>query len=278
MKQRAFTLIELLVVIAIIAILAAILFPVFAQAKAAAKKTAALSNIKQLGVASAMYLTDNDGVYPMGLGRDWWAPRDGGWTIDTQPYIKSYALLLDPSDPKSKRLWPADFTTGGNRNTALPISFAANGAMKWDSGLNSWAVYGLMGLMQDSWIKRNSAAEGAVTKPAETVMFASRHNGQILWGNGLYMPGVNWWDGDGSAGQIPDGANTDVNGVDRTVPYATNGVTWNKNGHFGAVSVTTEQGLFVFADGHAKAMNPVATNPHSANQPTRNMWDAYRAE
>ena len=62
--KRAFTLIELLVVIAIIAILAAILFPVFAQAKLAAKKTADLSNIKQLGTALAIYMNDNDDLYP----------------------------------------------------------------------------------------------------------------------------------------------------------------------------------------------------------------------
>jgi prepilin-type N-terminal cleavage/methylation domain-containing protein/prepilin-type processing-associated H-X9-DG protein len=59
-----FTLIELLVVIAIIAILAAILFPVFASAKATAKKTACLSNQKQIGLALMMYLNDSDGAYP----------------------------------------------------------------------------------------------------------------------------------------------------------------------------------------------------------------------
>ena len=62
--RRGFTLIELLVVIAIIAILAAILFPVFAQAKEAAKKTACLSNQRQTGLASAMYVADHEDVYP----------------------------------------------------------------------------------------------------------------------------------------------------------------------------------------------------------------------
>jgi prepilin-type N-terminal cleavage/methylation domain-containing protein len=63
MKSRAFTLIELLVVIAIIAILAAILFPVFAQAKLAAKKTSGLSQVKQIGTAMQIYLADYDDVY-----------------------------------------------------------------------------------------------------------------------------------------------------------------------------------------------------------------------
>ncbi len=63
-KSRAFTLIEVLVVVGIIAILAAILFPVFAQAKEAAKKTACVSNLKQLWSATALYMADTDDVYP----------------------------------------------------------------------------------------------------------------------------------------------------------------------------------------------------------------------
>src|SRR5947208_317325 len=62
--KRAFTLIELLVVIAIIAILAALLFPVFAKAKAAAKKTATLSNVKQISTGMFLYIGDNDDTYP----------------------------------------------------------------------------------------------------------------------------------------------------------------------------------------------------------------------
>ncbi len=69
-KETAFTLIELLVVIAIIAILAAILFPVFAQAKLAAKKTTDLSNIKQIGTSQQIYVSDYDDHFAMAITKD----------------------------------------------------------------------------------------------------------------------------------------------------------------------------------------------------------------
>lgn len=93
MKRRGFTLIELLVVIAIIAILAAILFPVFAQAKVAAKKASDLSNQKQLSLGSVMYSTDSDDFFPRNL---YFATNSSGawvedinWAKATLPYIKS---------------------------------------------------------------------------------------------------------------------------------------------------------------------------------------------
>jgi prepilin-type N-terminal cleavage/methylation domain-containing protein len=103
MKKRngAFTLIELLVVIAIIAILAAILFPVFAQAKAAAKQTQALSNTKQLGLSMLIYSSDFD---------DWRTPRSAGsgeygqleWKQLIIPYVKNQDIYRDPVNPASK--------------------------------------------------------------------------------------------------------------------------------------------------------------------------------
>lgn len=100
--RRAFTLIELLVVIAIIAILAAILFPVFAQARNAAKKTASISNVKQINLAAVMYHSDNDDVtvprrYTYGAP----VPPDNGtlfWSNLMQPYVKNDALFFCPND------------------------------------------------------------------------------------------------------------------------------------------------------------------------------------
>ena len=88
-QRRAFTLIELLVVIAIIAILAAILFPVFAQAKVAAKRTSDISNVKNIALGINIYLADNDDVLPMSRtvinGGDWWTSRMMSWKDATLP-------------------------------------------------------------------------------------------------------------------------------------------------------------------------------------------------
>src|SRR5688500_16674221 len=101
--HKAFTLIELLVVIAIIAILAAILFPVFARAKAAAKRTSSLSNVKQLGTAFHIYVADYDDVTP-----SIWSGWTGAvcqptgeqcsweWWFGLYPYFKSIDLIYSP--------------------------------------------------------------------------------------------------------------------------------------------------------------------------------------
>jgi prepilin-type N-terminal cleavage/methylation domain-containing protein/prepilin-type processing-associated H-X9-DG protein len=109
---RGFTLIELLVVIAIIAILAAILFPVFAQAKAAAKKTSCLSNSKQIGTAELMYMNDYEDqiheLYPGGCTNNAGNVAPYTWMGTLQPYIKSVDLFNCPA-ASNKIKSPLDF-------------------------------------------------------------------------------------------------------------------------------------------------------------------------
>jgi len=146
--RRAFTLIELLVVIAIIAILAAILFPVFSQAKEAAKKTTCISNMHQLGLGIAIYKGDFDDVNPRyrfcpdlpgnelctnltnptlftGPNEIWWAPYDNSVAPDSQgpypnfkagltaPYIKNLKIFKDPSDPTWQVAYAMSYITNG---------------------------------------------------------------------------------------------------------------------------------------------------------------------
>jgi prepilin-type N-terminal cleavage/methylation domain-containing protein len=285
--KKGFTLIELLVVIAIIAILAAILFPVFAQAKAAAKKTQALSNIKQLGLANMMYMGDFDDRFCYAVGNAWWGETDGNWVMNTQPYVKTYGLLLDPTDPKSKATWDTWMkgTDSWATSTFLPISFGANGLTRGNFWPN--VTRGPMGLDQPSWLGQTTATSTTVTKPAETIMLASHNDGQRMYGTGLYFSGFDWWDGPwaggGNGGLIPDGGTQQADGWDKSggrdgTPYKSqNNYVYNQNNHDGGVSMNyAGNGVFVFCDGHAKAMKPVQTNPNGKDRPNDNMWDAYR--
>jgi len=98
-RKTGFTLIELLVVIAIIAILAAILFPVFARARAQARKTSCLAHLKQIGLATGMYASDYDGVLP------YVSPKPSAETFGREavsvvlyPYTKNQQIFRCPSD------------------------------------------------------------------------------------------------------------------------------------------------------------------------------------
>jgi prepilin-type N-terminal cleavage/methylation domain-containing protein/prepilin-type processing-associated H-X9-DG protein len=172
MKHKAFTLIELLVVIAIIAILAAILFPVFAQAKLSAKKAMSISNQKQLGLASILYSGDFDDTFVM------LENSSARYTIANmlQPYIKNPVKNVNPS---GGNLWPDDgiwtspaesvsassnlyFTVGYNYLYLTNVDSSAGFVPDWSSP----AKYGIW-----AWTQGGRSAS-AVANPAETIIFS----------------------------------------------------------------------------------------------------------
>jgi len=186
-RRRGFTLIELLVVIAIIAILAAILFPVFAQAKAAAKKTQSISNLKQLGTAVNIYLSSNEDLFPLAFlnydpegGYNWnrfipvpatqLEPNAPSWKKEAaaifvynsvQPYAKSTALMSCPSGQELK-------TTGTFGPAAQP------------KGLPN-ITYTYNGLL-------HGYAQGSIESGSTVPLFWHGHGRRSLYGYGYASP------------------------------------------------------------------------------------------
>ena len=168
--RRGFTLIELLVVIAIIAILAAILFPVFARTREKARATSCLSNNKQIGLALAMYVQDYDETFPsmwcFGNCADyntspWWAlSLYGGYASLLQPYTKNYQLFWCPSDD-------------------TPSSSAANAQCSYEY---RWVLA--------NYSRTTPLKDASFCRPAEQVVFHERfdwHYGRY----GLYQLATN---------------------------------------------------------------------------------------
>ena len=154
-KKSAFTLIELLVVIAIIAILAAILFPVFARARENARRSSCTSNMKQIGLGMIQYTQDYDEAFPIRYGQT----GDGysGAFVLIQPYVKSYQILQCPSEPTP----PASCTGGGVGGCT---DYAYNIAMGADTtGANAG--------------KPRSISQAVLTQPVLTVMATDYESG-----------------------------------------------------------------------------------------------------
>jgi prepilin-type N-terminal cleavage/methylation domain-containing protein len=287
MKRRAFTLIELLVVIAIIAILAAILFPVFAQAKEAAKKTSCVSNTKQTVLAALMYAGDYDDVIPRhdnngscAYGEpgcttpDWGdfrppnnnqtpAGYDQGKSVmywgAIEPYHKNHQISVCPSLGKSNWSGIMNSPPGG----ITPVPYSVNNEPYYNSVLGQMALnmllidYGDPYTGGTGWVNNRPGAAkgrlGSVNRPAETIMFAAESTWD--WGSSLSLNlgnGAVWpsW-----------GANTacDSYWSEGWTRYVHNGKSGSYTGsHYpnGPTANPNLQGLavFSFVDGHVKAM------------------------
>jgi prepilin-type N-terminal cleavage/methylation domain-containing protein/prepilin-type processing-associated H-X9-DG protein len=152
-SSRGFTLIELLVVIAIIAILAAILFPVFAQARESARKTSCLSNTKQMGLSHLMYIQDYDETTVTSWSFGF--PGDFSWAV--QPYMKNLQILFCPSFKVSTTAFGTscnpNYLPGGVDNPTRELymwGYGYNTGHQWanNTGLTRNADYTLSGTYQ----------------------------------------------------------------------------------------------------------------------------------
>ncbi|MBS1705083.1 MAG: type II secretion system protein [Armatimonadetes bacterium] len=256
--HTAFTLIELLVVIAIISVLAAILFPVFAQAKESAKQTTCLSNLKQIGLGMSLYVNDYDLVYPYWEAK---VPRvNGGGTdfIDPasqlHPYTKVLQIWHCPSDflvRDAKYL--GNFWDGNMFKAGVPRSYAYVGPIYTDQANQeasspsrldfNTGVFGAS-YQNRAWVYPGRA-EGEIDMPTEMVAWIEQ------WPIGLKDPYVGGYAGSGFincdawklAGRTP-GKRT---GADSLPPQCA--------GEVGRVPTPGHHklGHYIFADGHAGA-------------------------
>jgi prepilin-type N-terminal cleavage/methylation domain-containing protein len=252
LKIRGFTLIELLVVIAIIAILAAILFPVFAQAKLAAKKTVALSNAKQLATANFIYMGDCDdalikeyyGFPPPPCSA--WGNTYYSWRYSLQPYVaKSKGLMQDPTNQfNAPQFYEPAFTDGVDADTVnLPQSYAVNNAIiGFANGNCASPQYTPPGLDSLS----------TVEDPAGTIVMLPNRS---QWNDLKFIFISPNYDGG-----PPGWCITPIGGTQPVCPAAGMGPI-NANGKVAA---------WVFGDGHAKSL-PV-TQTLQTNNATSDMW------
>jgi prepilin-type N-terminal cleavage/methylation domain-containing protein len=283
--NKAFTLIELLVVIAIIAILAAILFPVFAQAKQAAKKTAAISDMKQGVLASLMYMNDYDDSYMLSdsgsVGGPGWGygPPDTVPYQDMQPYMKNEQISVDPMDPWQSLVQRVNdqcrYMGSCTYATATPTQIAYAEGVRSNMGYNfaffsPW-IYQFQAT--GTYIGSASINGSQVTQPAHTLMY-----GTAIWNrtaSGSPTGGGNWvvqtpcWD-DANGNLLQPMSNyTSAAGAGQYYSYNTGwnpnpptgaavyGFLWpfyNQTNDLAATGAQNGQVVIGWADGHAKCM------------------------
>jgi len=220
-RSSAFTLIELLVVIAIIAILAAILFPVFATAREKARATACLSNEKQIGLAIVQYTQDYDEMFPCGTRQAQASNGGTGWSGQIFPYVKSLNVFTCPSDSS---------TAAASGDTYVSYGYNLN----FDSGDGNVPL-----LVQAS----------KMTAPSSTVcMFeVNGANDLVTSGGGISTAVVTDPAGNGYPTTAPNGcSNSKCVYATGNMGSAFNSPTYYKAG------VHNSGSNFIVADGHVK--------------------------
>jgi prepilin-type N-terminal cleavage/methylation domain-containing protein/prepilin-type processing-associated H-X9-DG protein len=231
-KARAFTLIELLVVIAIIAILAAILFPVFAKVREKARQISCLSNEKQIGLAFTQYIEDYDETFPtMEIDNGGPGVNSASWAGEIYPYVKSVGVFSCPDNPNHNQ------NMGTNQGTDSPTQLG--GAPQINE---SYAYSYEIANTYNQYFNTGSTPNGC--SAPDNLAFIQEPAGKIMlgesWGEyGLAYPDwINGGFGDGVSYRL----------------FAS---------HTGFTN-------YLFCDGHAKALKPLQTA--SLTPSPFNMW------
>jgi prepilin-type N-terminal cleavage/methylation domain-containing protein/prepilin-type processing-associated H-X9-DG protein len=192
LPRRGFTLIELLVVIAIIAILAAILFPVFAHAREKARQTSCLSNLKQLGSGMAMYAQDSDGLFPPAVAhptrdRDYYQMS---WMHLLEPYTKNRGIFVCPSSGHTSSTNNQDLLQNygyapTNRSEGYDAARALTGPYgeaQWE-GIGGFYGFPIGGYQEDA----PSYSEAQIARPVDTILLCDE--AAFDWGVASLKPG-----------------------------------------------------------------------------------------
>lgn len=217
MKRKGFTLIELLVVIAIIAILAAILFPVFARAREQARKAVCLSNLNQIGLGLMMYVQDYDETYP--IGRFSTTPLTWWYNV-LDPYIKNKQVFVCPTAGQV-----------GGSTSSKGYGWNIRGTLGAGNGFGYYP--GSMGTPTGTFLKL-----AAVDEPSTTIIITDPSSNNNTSTGGYYAIGYS------NIGYIPVLHGGQVGPFyDASIPNASAPVAPGGGGNY------------LFADGHAKYLN-----------------------
>ena len=236
--RSAFTLIELLVVIAIIAILAAILFPVFARARENARRSSCQSNLKQIGLGIIQYTQDYDEKYPMAISGA--SSPYFSWRQTMQPYIKSTQVLRCPSNPNAETQSHA----ANGDYPAVNASYAAAAR----SGDGVTFVDGVGVMSRNTGTSAGAVSQATISTPSNCIMVVE------------------------STAVDSDFSPTLINTFDQP----TDNTAGASKGHLFSGHLGTAN--FLYADGHVKAQKPLRTmNATGTATATGNQWTRNEA-